>query len=367
MAARLLMIPPNLQATRSIRQGENMETSKEERVRTELDQVLGNLSAITSESLIRTNELGTSLDFRNGVPVFERTLRLFRDLKEANLDNIPLNILAQLKQSAEEAIVAFQQIQQFNPAGQNNPAQVRDQLISKIEDQYHNHFARITPIIAYSVRKGTDFELLERNARTTLDELQRIRTDIERSGKTLVAEAQASLEQVRRAAAEVGVAQHAVHFKEEAGRHKQNSTIWLIATGIMAAVALGYGVWNVWYYMTYVVEYTIGQAVQVAIAKLVIFGVLSYAVVWCGRTYRAQMHNYVINQHRQNALSTFETFVKAASDVHVKDAVLMQATQSIFSPQHSGFMEREITSDGSPKMVEIVRNAAATARYAEKT
>lgn len=341
--------------------------TKEEQARSALDQALGGISTITSESLIRTSELGTALDFRSGVPVFERTLRLFRDLKEANLDNVPLSFLIPLKQSTDEAVTAFQQIQQFSPAGQNNPAQIRDQLINTVENQYQNHFARISPVIAYSVRKGTDFEQLERNARTTLDELQRVRIDTEKNGKALVAEAQASLEQVRRAAAEVGVAQHAVHFKEEADRHKTNSAIWLVTTGILAGATLLYGAWNVWYYMTHTTDYTINQSIQVAIAKLVIFGVLYYAVVWCGRTYRAQMHNYVINQHRQNALSTFETFVKAASDAQVKDAVLMQATQSIFAPQHSGFSEQERTSEGSPKIFEIVRGAAVTARLAEKT
>jgi hypothetical protein len=41
----------------------------------------------------------------------------------------------------------------------------------------------------------------------------------------------------------------------------------------------------------------------------------------------------VVDQHRQNALSTFETFMKAASDEQMKNAVLLQATQAILTPQ----------------------------------
>lgn len=272
-----------------------------------------------------------------------------------------------LKSSADEAINAFKKIEEFNSAGQQNPAQVRDELIRELNAQYQTQFTKISPIIAYSVRKGTDFEQLERSARESLNELQRIRAELEKTGNTLITEAQASLEQVRRAAAEVGVAQHAVHFKEEANQHKNSSLVWLIATAVMAVVTLSFGSWNVWYYMTHIVEYGVNQSVQIAISKLVIFGVLYYSVVWCGRSYRTQMHNYVINQHRQNALSTFETFVKAATDPQIKDAVLLQATQSIFFPQHSGFSEQETGSEGSPKILEIVRGVAATAKIAEKS
>ena len=208
----------------------------------ELESSLNTLAEITAESLVRTDELGTALDFSKGTPVFERTLKLFRDLKNSNLDNVPLHTLTQLKQSTDQALNSFQQIQQFNPAGQNNPAQVRDNLIQQIADQYHQHFTRITPIIAYSVRKGTDFEALEQEARRTLDELHNLKSELEKRGQNIVSEAEAIFEQVRRAAAEVGVAQHAVHFREEAKQHKSASNIWLIVTGLLALITIGYGV-----------------------------------------------------------------------------------------------------------------------------
>src|SRR5882724_4341617 len=84
-------------------------------------------------------------------------------------------------------------------------------------------------------------------------------------------------------------------------------------------------------------DYTPAQSVQLVIAKIIIFSVLLSATLWAGRIYRATRHNQVVNKHRQNALSTFETFTKAASDDATKSAVLLQATNCIFSPQQSGY------------------------------
>jgi hypothetical protein len=73
------------------------------------------------------------------------------------------------------------------------------------------------------------------------------------------------------------------------------------------------------------------------------------------RNYAASRHNLVVNRHRQNALSSFETFVKGAGDQQTKDAVLLQATQSIFVPQDSGFIRGESTPQPGSQIIEILR------------
>ena len=82
------------------------------------------------------------------------------------------------------------------------------------------------------------------------------------------------------------------------------------------------------------------------------------SLVWTGRVYKAHRHNYVINKHRQNALRTFEAFVKAAKDEQTKSAVLLQATQCIFSPQPTGYLTHEAEPSGSPQILEIIRSMA---------
>ena len=203
---------------------------QEQQAKQKLEESLSKLTQITPNSLIRTDVLGTSLDFSTGVDVFERTLKLFKDLKEANLDNVPQNVLNQLKSSADQASKSFKKIQDFDPSGQNNPAQIRDGLIQEVANQYQDHFSKISPIIAYSVRKGTDFDQLETNARKIVSEIQTIQQDLKEKGQAIVAETESTLEQVRKAAAEVGVAQHAIHFQNEASSHRKLS---IFCNGLM--------------------------------------------------------------------------------------------------------------------------------------
>lgn len=328
---------------------------QEKKIRSTLDETLNQLIPITSESLIRAKDLGTSLDFREGKRVFERTLKLFRDLNELNIDTISYNILNQLNNSATQALKQFTEIKNFDPASTSNPAQRRTDLINQIASAYDSYFQVISPIIAFSIRKGLDFEQLENNARNLVSKMEQSAQKQKELEKKTQKDINDTLGKVRRAAAEAGVAQHAIHFKEQAVEHIKKTKGWLISTAIFAGLTLIFGIVNAWYYTTHITELTNPQSIQLGISKLVIFSILYSAAFWTGRIYKSQWHNYVVNKHRQNALSTFETFVKAASDEQTKNAVLRQATQSIFSLQNSGFVTRGSDRVTSPQIFEIIK------------
>ena len=332
------------------------ETQKRE----DLGKVLAVIAKIKPEGLVR-EDLGRELNFSAGLPYFQRILRLFRDLAESNLDSLPYERLNQLHSIAKAALDQFNKIQTFSVQQHpQNPAQDRDTLINQIRDSFDPYFNHISPVIAYSVRKGTDFERLENEARQTLEQLESIVTEQEKSRIAMMGEIEGTLEKIRRAAQEVGVAQHAVHFKNEAKDHNDAARWWLAATVGLAAVTILFGGASLIYFVEIFQSLTTSQTIQLAIAKLIIFSVLFSGVLWNGRIYRAHRHNFVINKHRQNALSTFETFVKAAGDEQTKSAVLLQATQCIFSPQHSGYISKESESTNYPQVLEIIRGIAGS-------
>lgn len=328
---------------------------QEKAARNKLEQELAKLAEITPASLVRTEELGRQLDFSKGTVVFERVLGLFKSLKEANLDNVSHQTLTNLASQAEDANGRFRQIKDFN-ANQGNPAGTRDSLIQSLGDHYHHYFENISPIVAYAVRRGTDFERLETEARQSVTALQSFRLEQEQKATVMLADIQSTLDKVRRAAAEVGVAQHSIHFKEQADEHLARGKKWLIATVIFGAVTLLYAIAVGVYYIVWNPQVTPGLAVQLGIAKLFVFSVLYFATLWSAKLFKSHWHNYVVNKHRQNALSSFETFVKAAADDQTKNAVLVQATKSIFSQVHSGFVTGEPDGGPTPQILEIVRS-----------
>ena len=75
------------------------------------------------------------------------------------------------------------------------------------------------------------------------------------------------------------------------------------------------------------------------ISRVVLMSLLSFALVWMARNYRASRHNAVVNRHRENDLKTFRAFVEGPQDdPQVRNAILLQASQSIFAPQTSGYI-----------------------------
>lgn len=334
------------------------EQEKAERQR--LDETLRKLSEITPQSLIRREELGQALSFESGIPFFERTLKLFRDLANCSLDGASYTAIKQLADVASNALTHFNAVKEFSiEKHPQNTIQARDGLIGQVRDYYDSAFQIVTPQIAYAVRKGTDFEALERDARETLRNIKAVQEEQIKSIKALEGEVKGIVDSIKRAAAEVGVAQHSVHFKSESDYHANAGFWWLVATVGIAAVTLGFGGYTVWYYSSHPVSLDGAQSLQLAVAKIVVFSVLYLAMVWVGRNYRAHRHNYIVNKHRQNALSTFETFVKAATDDQTKNAVLLQSTQAIFAPQMSGYLGKETEGQPSSQVLEIIRGAVS--------
>lgn len=325
-----------------------------------LDQVAqaaGQIADVSVESLVRADELGTSLNFGDGIELFRRIIRAFKDLRDSNLDGVPHNTLNQVVNFASQVQSNFQQIRSFNPA-QGNPVQARGQLLTNLGQIYQEFFPTLSSVISYAIRKGTDFEKLETEASKLVADMKALGEAQKAEADKTAAQMKDIVDQVRRSAAEVGVTQHNVHFRDQAKEHLDNSKTWLKATIAFGSVTFIYGITTTLYFLFWPPTLTPSQSVQVAVSKLILFSVLSFATVWAGRIYKAHWHNYIVNKHRQNALSSFETFVKASSDDQTKNAVLLQATQSIFSQAHSGFSTSEGDGGGPTQILELVRSVA---------
>ncbi len=332
---------------------------EEQKIRQELHSILYELNSIEPDLLVRTEALGKDLNFEAGVPVFQRTLNLYRDLSSCVLDNVPYETLNQLTSQAEETSKIFKQIQNFSiQQTPTNPVQARDSLIQQLRDRWYSDYTVITPHIAYAIRKGTDFDSLEREARGTLALQKQLANDFKNEKDRILGEMQDALERVRQAAAEAGVAQHAIHFKEEATFHKVQSRWWLGATIVFGLTTISYALYSLGPELNDLTATTLPRTVQLIAPRLIVIFVLSFGLAWSSKNFAASRHNFVINRHRQNALSSFETFVKGAGDPQTKDAILLQATQSIFVPQDSGFVQGEIINNPGSQIVEIVRGVS---------
>ncbi len=304
------------------------------------------MQEVEPEALPRVDELGRELNFGDAVPPARRLRDLYAQLDERVLEALPEAALRQIEQRANADYSVIQQIRDFAAASEN-PAERRNGLITKLRQVYEPTFASLHPWISYSVRKSTDFQRLEDEARALIqklrDDMEKLRRDMQKDKE----DAQATLESIRKVAEEQGVSQQAIYFKNAGDEHGKDATRWFVWTIVVSVVLAVYAFATLWLHKwpTLAPENAY-QTVQLVASKVLIFAVISYVLYLCARNFLAHRHNAIVNQHRQNALTTYEALVRAAGTEANRDIVLGHASSCIFAPQPTGFAKEP--SDGSP-------------------
>lgn len=310
--------------------------------------------SISIEQLVREDELGNHLNFKSGEQAFINIIDICKKVNYVDLNEIPYNSLINFNTQLEQAITLFSQIKSFNPTF-NNPISQRDNLVTQAFTLYEACFSTASPILITSLINASE-NSIERN------KLEKLITDIEiekerinKEFEIYLKEIQSILEKARQAAVGVGVTQHNKIFKLESEEHEALSKTWLKRTVFVLISITTIGVASLFIKP---LEESAPYLIHFSITKIIILSVMFYALAICSRNYKAHKHNAILNKHRQNALSTFETFAKSAeSDQQTKNAVLLEATHTIFSNQQTGYLNNENESDSPNKIIEIIKNS----------
>ncbi|HEY5750383.1 MAG TPA: hypothetical protein VIU12_30170 [Chryseolinea sp.] len=145
-------------------------------------------------------------------------------------------------------------------------------------------------------------------------------------------------------------------FQSEAVKHKTAANLWLVATItlLIATMALAF-------LLLLRFEKVTGgtDIVQFTITKVIITVALFYGINMCLKSYRAQKHNQILNEHRHNALQTFDLFEKSSNDSQTKSAVLLEVTRTIFANQQTGYggpNDNDGNDNLPSKIVEIIKS-----------
>ena len=315
-------------------------------------EALKALMQMESQDLERSRELGSRLDFQPAKRIIKQVFELYRPLEESSTDDgIPMRDLHALVSGIESAQSGLQRILDFD--SEISGVEERDSIIHELESVYAQTFMRVKTLgLCCSPRVREPLGPAEvtkvRSVMAEIDDIRKSIVDQRAEASTIVAG-------MRAAAAEAGTVEYAEYFRREAEKHCSAKYRWLAAVGVLTLILVLSAAGSVWYYATVgTADWTLPQAVQIALAKVILFSGLSYGVVLSARSYRAESHNEVVNRHRENALRTFEAFAKASKDPETQSAVLLQATQCIFSHQGSGFSQHD-QDQGPSKVLEIIQ------------
>lgn len=333
-----------------------MDEAKQQAVaalRTQLDLI----ADYSSEVLAEGKDLG-AINFQTGKPLFDQAISLAAEFRALPIDLLPFATIQQLQPPVQQLAKGLTQVAEFTLVGQQNPETQRNSLLEQAQSHYDKAFTAITPHLAYLSLKSAEVqETMRRSAELLADTQSTVNAalvDLEAKQEEINGIVRAA----RDAAATVGVAHFAPEFEKAAKNHLDASKDWLRGTILLAGLTVVVALLFVWV-LPPIGELKDPATLQRIITKLVAISIFYFAAVWSSRNYRAHRHLAVVNSHRQNALATFETFVKAASDEPTKNTVLLEATRCIFSPSATGYLGADEEA-GTNRIVEVLKTVGSS-------
>jgi hypothetical protein len=316
---------------------------------------LDRMQQFDAKSLGREADLGKQLNFAEAIESAEAIIGIYKRISLTALEDFTNTQLNSIKAQAQSDYNMFKQVLDFQ-ATSNNASNIRTSLISEIEKRRDALFEVLWQYIAYGVARNTDTNLLEIQARSAIQSIKDQSANLTEQLKYSKGEADKILETIRAVAAEQGVSQQAIYFKEEVEQQEKLAEKWLTRTYWSAVAVGGFAVLSLFLHkLEWIKPGGTAEMFQLITSKVLIFAVLGYLLLLAARNYSTHKHNAVVNRHRQNALLTYRALVEAASEKGTEDIVLAHAASCIFAPQETGFSYgKGFSSLGSKSVLELM-------------
>lgn len=341
----------------------------------EIKLVIAEIKKLDVENdLVRVGSLG-DWAFKELRNEFKQMKVLLMKLEITELTNIHLPILSDLSRDLNALLVILRSITKFGVA-QDRAEQAKNSIINNFNEQFAkvlDRSARAFQMLDLTndiiVEGSLEYHRAEEPSPVIKsEELEKEVKAAQEKLRTALTEMESALAAVRAKSKEVGVERYSKIFGDESKKYFNTSIVWLILTVLLLVAGIGYG-YNL---NEGLVELAIdatksklldnnNYVLQITIIRLLTITILFYALTICMKNYRAQKHNQIINRHRHNALTTFETFSAGATDEGTKNAVLLEATRAIFGNQSTGFGSKDSDVESpTSQVIEILKTRSNT-------
>ncbi|MCK5021379.1 MAG: hypothetical protein KAS32_30485 [Candidatus Peribacteraceae bacterium] len=164
--------------------------------------------------------------------------------------------------------------------------------------------------------------------------------------------------EIQKSASKEGTHEFAEIFSQESNKKQRASNWWLGASIVSIILALVYVFYSFGTLAEAMSKEKLEIFYQIAAMNVLILSTLLLIVRQFIKNYNANKHLHIMNEHRANCLKTFKLFVGAAGeDKVVQNAILVQATKSIFESGETGYVNSNYRQSGSilSDIVELVK------------
>lgn len=282
----------------------------------------------------------------------ERTYGIVRQLGVLPIELLPDTTVEAITQRAEQVAQAFETLEKFSIGTSGNVAGERQGHVNSVRTATDTFFAATAQWLPYLAYQRGDVERNIQNLTDAVGRAETFTTETKEKIGQRAKEIEDIITTAREASAEAGAAVFTKDFERAANGLDADARFWIkvtAATAVLTLLVAG----GMWFWTEAGLDQ--GQIFQKLSTKLVILAVLLSATIWCGRNYKALKHLATVNRHRALSIQTLQAFSAAASDVQVKDAVLLEATRAVFGNVPTGYIS-DSGGDGDLKIIEVARS-----------
>lgn len=262
------------------------------------------------------------------------------------LIGLPLEKLSESRQgilfeSADQLLSNLHRIRDFHPLRTPAPDTTRSELGRNLVERFEYFVSTANNDLPY---------LLASQPTPRVDEYRSLIKQIKDKGREIDEILVAS----QKAAGEVGVSVHSSNFKTIAEDHEKSADKWLKAAIAFIAAAIVFSIFSV-YLFPVDSQWSSPVVIQRIVIKVAVLLTIYFLISQSIKNYRVHRHLFVVNQHRETSLNTFQTFVKSAeSDPLIQSQILMEAAKTIFTPVQTGYIASD-DDNPSNRIVEILK------------
>lgn len=124
-----------------------------------LDTSINNLLKVNLEDLVRLEELGTELSFKEIETDLTNLFEILKKVKEVDYNYIPLVYFNKLQTSIDSLSQLVEKIINFDPKKIPNTASARNRLITDFDSVYNGVYNNSIPILNISLLFNNDLSI----------------------------------------------------------------------------------------------------------------------------------------------------------------------------------------------------------------
>lgn len=325
-----------------------------------IENIKNTIAEITSEpidALITNQTKWGPLNFESSRIDLDLIFNLCHHLANLPIEILPENTANSVLGAINGCKAEVDKIRTFSIENNTNPTQQKDEIVGHIKRVGEALLIATQGWIPFLAFQKGDIQknIAELNSAVSVAKglIEAANVDIALKKKAL----EDIVSAARDASATVGVAHFTADFSSKEEKLEGEAKNWLIATAIFGLITVSAAAGS--FFIPLPSDSGSAGLVQFFTSKIILLAILLTATIWCGPIYKAIKHQAATNNHRANALKSFQAFVNATSDESTKNAVLLETTRSIFAIGSTGYLDpTEAGSDSGMKIMEIIKNSA---------